>query len=86
MAVESVYRGLAAPRRTFSAGRPDIAAEDRPGSILLGIVNEAVLAGEFGMKGPSADVVRSPSTAARQAPSLDYGAFVDAFDDEPTLS
>jgi hypothetical protein len=56
MAMETVYRGLAAPRQVVAMGRDDIAPAERPGAALAGLARDALAAGEFpAAPAPSAD-------------------------------
>jgi hypothetical protein len=47
LTMESVYRGLAAPRQVIPIGRDDIPTEDRPGALLAGMAREALGRGAF---------------------------------------
>ena len=43
--MDSIYKGLVAPRSQVAAGRPDIPQGERPGDLLVEMAKEAALTG-----------------------------------------
>lgn len=55
--MDTIYKGLTAPRAQVAAGRPDIPDEERPGAILVGMVREAA---KVGLARPEREEIKGP--------------------------
>ncbi len=83
--MDTIYKGLSAPQRSFALGRPEIAEAERPGAILSSLALDALRAGAFE---PRRVAPRAGSPAPEAAPRAWAPALADrrdygAFDDEP---
>lgn len=85
--MDTIYKGLAAPQRSFALGCPEIPEAERPGAILSSLALDALRAGAFEPRRvparagtPTAEASRAPSG---WSPSLADRRDFGAFDDEP---
>lgn len=72
--MDTIYKGLVAPRNNVPAGRPDIPQGERPGTMLVEMVNEAALTGfkrpDQVELAPVLPMAASPSPSRKPSPTM----------------
>ena len=85
--IDASFAGLSFPRRTFAAGRSDMAASERPGAVLMSLISKMTRDGKFDYEAVSDpgrsewvefDVPRASSVDRKPNRFLDDEAALDA--------